>query len=108
MTSTLAASRGYKVARAACRSANGLVNFSKRRNIASIQTYTCFASRHEPVTPNHKSEGGTPAMSWRGISYCRTNDGVPLLNSSNESTSLLSELSQIRFVGELWEEDDGG
>lgn len=108
MTGTLAASRGYKVARAAYRSANGAIGFGKRRHIASIQSYNSFALHHEPSVPNCRVENGTSAMSWRGISYYRTDNEGALLDGSNGSTSLLSEMSRIRFVGELWEEDDGG
>ena len=111
MTGLLAASKGYNAARVACRKANRLIGVGKRRNAAPIQSCVSFASRHDPSIANHKIENGSSTMSWKGISYCRINDGVQmLLHSSNENTSSLSDMnmSQIRFVGEFSEIDDGG
>ena len=109
MTYISAASMGFNnAARVACRNTNGFIGVGKRRNVASIQTYACFSSRHEPSIANHKTEIGASATPWRGISHCSINDEVPLPYSSNENTSLLSEMSRIRFVGVLLEEDDGG
>ena len=97
-----AASRGYTAAR-------GIVNVGKRRNVASIQSYSFLAKRNEPSVADHKTEHGVSKMRWRGISYCSSNNGIPLTKSSNDDTSL-SEMSKIRLITvmPIFEEDDGG
>ena len=103
-----AASRGCNAARAACRKAPRLGCVGERRNVASIQYLTCFISRCEPSIANQHRTDGEPSISSRGINYLGMNDETSV--SSSDDDTMLSESSQIRFVGTLpiFEEDDGG
>eukprot|EP00531_Pseudo-nitzschia_arenysensis_P003179 CAMPEP_0116144124 /NCGR_PEP_ID=MMETSP0329-20121206/15824_1 /TAXON_ID=697910 /ORGANISM="Pseudo-nitzschia arenysensis, Strain B593" /LENGTH=105 /DNA_ID=CAMNT_0003639505 /DNA_START=51 /DNA_END=368 /DNA_ORIENTATION=- len=105
----MAASRGYKAARVACRKAQGFIDVGKRRNVASIQSYSFLTTGQESSISDTRAAQRASNMSWRGMSHFAINNEVPLQQSSNDETGL-SEMSQIRFIGALQalEEDDGG